>query len=104
MASDPVSPRLGCPELADAVRWPRMGTGRAAHLRRRVSARRRPTRRTLRIENGSTSDHGLWLTGAAAALPAAHLERRGLVVPRLFRAWFRLRSGIAQDACRTPRR
>ena len=41
---------------------------------------------------------------AEGALPASHLPRRGLLVPRLLRAGFRLRPGIAFDARGAPGR
>ena len=44
------------------------------------------------------------IAGAAEALPAAHHQRRGLVVSGLLRAGRRLRSRVAQDARRAPGR
>ena len=104
LAEDPARARLGRAGLAETVRRSRLGSGRDAHLRRGSRSRRRAAPDSVRPEDGCARHHGVRHAGAAAALPAAHRERRRLVVPGLLRTGRRLRPRLAQDARRTTRR
>ena len=98
LAENPARAGMGCHRLAQGVRRRRLERRAEEHIRRRMRRRRRADAAALRSRDGGAGDHGLRQSGAEAALSAAHHRRHRLVVPGLFRAGFRLRSGLAENA------
>ena len=93
--------RLG---LAEAVRRPGLDRDPEAPVRRGMRPRRRAARDPVRPGDGRPGDHGLRHARAAAALPARHHERQGLVEPGLQRTGLGLGPGLGQDQGRTQGR
>ena len=106
MAEDDARRGLGRALLAQGIWRPRRQLYAAGHLRRGIHARPRPG--AAGGERASTcSARALihWGTrGAEAAPPAAHPQRRRIVVPGLLRARRRRRSREPADPRRRPRR
>ena len=100
LGQDPGQEGLARLGLAQAVRRPGLERGAEAPVRGRMRAGRRAARDPVRPGDGGAGDHGLRHARAAAALPARHRQRRGLVEPGLQRAGLGLRPRLAED----PRR
>ena len=103
LGQDPRQEGLARLGLAQAIRRPGLELGAEAPVRRGMRARRRAAHRAVRPGDGGAGDHGLRHARAAAALPARHRQRRGLVEPGLQRAGRGLGPGVAEDAAPSAR-
>ena len=99
LAQDPRQEGLGRALLAEGVGRHRLERRAALHLRGGVRLRRHAAADPVRpVACAAPVLLALRHRRAEEALPAAHLQRRGFLVPGLFRAGLGLRPRLAQDA------
>ena len=103
LAQDPRRQGLDRAGVAAGMGRHRLERRAALHLRGGVRLRRRAAARPLRPDDVRAGAAEVRHRGAEAALPAAHLPRRGFLVPGLFRTGLRLRPRIAAARARCER-
>ena len=104
LASHPRRQGLDRAGVADRMGRHRLERGAALHLRGGVRLRRRAAAGPVRPDDVRAGADQVRHRRAEAALPAADLSRRRVLVPGLLGARLRIGSRVAVDARRAPRR